>query len=83
MIRKIGLPILAMLAMLAFVHPTPASAGVHFGVGVYAAPPVYSYPAYPYPGYYGAPAGPYVDSYYYNCGYAYPSIGFCYYGVGR
>jgi hypothetical protein len=71
MLRKIGIPVVALLAMFALMAPAPASAAVRFGVGVYAAPPVYSYPApvypaypYPYPGYYSAPYP-----------YAYPSVG--------
>jgi len=71
MLKKIGIPALALLAALVFISPAPAQAGVHFGVGVYAAPPVYSYPApypaYSYPGYY--------NPYYYAPGYVYPGVG--------
>ncbi len=75
MLKKIGIPALALLAAMVFMTPAPAQAGVHFGVGVYAAPPVYSYaaPVYPNP-YYAPPVYPY------DYGYAYPAYG--YGGVG-
>jgi hypothetical protein len=76
MLKKIGIPLLTLAAML-FVIPTPqAKAGVRFGVYLggpaYVAPaPVYPYaaPGYQYaaPGYYSAPAYPYVAP-----GYVYP-----------
>ena len=70
MIKKIGLPLVALTAVLAFATPKQADARVRFGVAiggpVYTAPVPYAYPynpyyAAPYPGYPGyiAPA-PYV-----------------------
>jgi hypothetical protein len=57
MLKRLGVPALALGAMLALASPKPADAKVHFGV--YVGPPYYSYP-YPYPGpaypyYYGGP----------------------------
>jgi len=86
MLKKIGLPLLALAAML-IVMPTPqAKAGVRFGIGiggpVYVAPPtVVPAPAYPpayvapAPGYYNAPDyyNPYpVYPYPVAPGYVYP-----------
>jgi hypothetical protein len=72
MLKKIGLPVLALTAMLVLAPLPKASAAVRFGVAVGA--PVYPYPAYPYanayPNYpaYGAyPAYPYAAPV-----YAYP-----------
>jgi hypothetical protein len=70
MIKKIGLPLIALTAALAFATPKQADAAVRFGVSigapVYRAPYVpYGYPAYnpyyvaPYPAYV-APAPVYV-----------------------
>src|ERR1700743_2793142 len=70
MIKKIGLPLIALTAVLAFATPKQADARVRFGVAiggpVYTAPVPYAYPynpyyAAPYPGYPGyiAPT-PYV-----------------------
>jgi len=44
MLKKIGLPAIALLGMLAFA-PHPAKAAVRFGVVVGA--PTYTYPVYP------------------------------------
>ncbi|MGA2131602.1 MAG: hypothetical protein ABSH50_04730 [Bryobacteraceae bacterium] len=44
MLKKIGLPAIALLGMLAFA-PHPAKAGVRFGV--YVGAPVYTAPVYP------------------------------------
>ena len=70
MLRRIGLPLLALAAILMFATPKHADARVGFGVFVgpsYPAYPyAYSYPyAYPYPGYY-------YDPYYYPNAYSYP-----------
>ncbi len=71
MLKRVGLPVIAMLAALAVAHPTPARAGV--GVGVYiGGGPVYTAPVAPYP--YTAPVpAPYVDPYAYPQPYAYPA----------
>ena len=45
MLKKIGIPMLVLVAMLAILAPSTASAAVRFGVTV---GPVYPYPAYPY-----------------------------------
>lgn len=86
MLRKIALPIFALVVMLALVCPPQAQAKVHFGVYV---GPGYTYPAYPYaysnpypnPYYYSSPypAYPYAAPYY---GYPYGGYGF-YWGGGH
>jgi uncharacterized membrane protein YedE/YeeE len=65
MIKKIGLPLIALTAVLAFAAPKQADARVRFGVSIGA--PVYVGPApyvpYAYPGYnpyYAAPYPAYV-----------------------
>jgi hypothetical protein len=55
MLKKIGLPLMALLGVLALA-PHQAKAAVRFGV--YMGAPAYTYPAYPAPTYYAAP--PYV-----------------------
>ncbi len=70
MLKKIGLPMLALAAITAFAAPQAAQAQVRFGVSVGA--PVYGYPAYSAP-VYTAPA-PYP--YGYVAPYAYPYYGY-------
>jgi len=72
MFKKLGIPVVALLAALTVMNPTPAKAGVHFGFGIYAAPPVYQAPVYP--DYY------YANPYSYNYDYAYPGYYGGYYG---
>lgn len=83
MLKKIGLPIMALAGLLTFVTPPKADARIRFGVAiggpVYTAPvPPYPYSyAYPYPGYgpdYYPPAYPYA--YDYAPGYVAPYGGF-------
>jgi hypothetical protein len=72
MLKKIALPVVALLVML-ILSSAPAQAAVRFGIGIGA--PVYTYPAYPV---YPAPY-PYVaPNYYYAPAPAYiaPSFGF-------
>jgi hypothetical protein len=80
MLKKLGLPIMALAALMAFAVPQKADArvrfGISFGAPVYTAPvPVapyaygYSYPDYP--NYYSAPAP--VDPYAYDYGYVAPA----------
>jgi hypothetical protein len=75
MLKKVGIPLLTLVAMLLLVPVPKAIAGVRFGVimcgPAYVAPaPVYPYPA-PAPGYYNAyPAYPYSAP-----GYVYPYNG--------
>jgi hypothetical protein len=67
-LKTIGIPLLALAAMLTIVSARPADAAVRFGVQV--GPPVYPGPyAYPY-SYYDPYYGPYA--YPYSYGYAYP-----------
>ncbi len=76
MLKKIGLPAM-ILAAMAFVTPTSASAQVHFGI--YVGPPAYVYPADPYYGYYADPYAygyPYYYSHPYPYTYAYPAPGY-------
>jgi hypothetical protein len=75
MIKKIGLPLVALAAMLAFVTPKQADARVRFGVAiggpVYTAPVPYAYPYYgPYNPYYAAPYPGYAAP-----AYVGPSVG--------
>jgi len=63
MFKKIGIPIFAVLALMALLSPAQANAGVRFGVTV--GPPVYYAPPYAYSYPY-----PYYDPYVY--GYSYP-----------
>jgi hypothetical protein len=62
MVKKVGLPLLALAALLMVVPAQKANAAVRFGVAVGG--PVYAYPAYP-----GPYAYPYSEPYY----NAYPS----------
>jgi hypothetical protein len=60
MLKKIGLPMMALAGILAFGAPRAAQARVHFGVAIGG--PVYTAPVAPYP--YGYGYAPYVDPYY-------------------
>jgi hypothetical protein len=76
MLRKIGIPVLALVAFLTFFAPAPAVAGVHWGVSV---GPVYPHP---YAGAYPYSYSPYVYPYPYST-YAYPYGGFYFGGHGH
>ena len=58
MLKKLGIPVVALADLLSFGVPKKAEAGVHFGIGIGVAPP-YSY----YDPYYAAPYSPYVYPY--------------------
>ena len=60
MLKKIALPVVALVVML-ILASAPAKAAVRFGITI--GPPVYTYPAYPYDPH--AYAAPYVDPYVY------------------
>lgn len=83
MLKKMGIPLVALFALLLFVNPTPAKAGIHFGVAVggpaYVAP-VPAYPAYAYP--YGY-AAPYYGYGYGYAPYSYPGVSVGFYGGPR
>jgi hypothetical protein len=71
LLRKLGVPAVALAGMLALFTPSHADARVRFGVGIGVAP----YPVYPYYGpHYGYPYG-YVygggwgHGHYYHHGY--------------
>lgn len=86
MLKKLGIPILALAALLAFAAPTPAQAKVRFGFSIGPAYPVspyvYAYP-YGYPHYYAyGPYYPYAYPYAYGYPYGYYSGGF-YWGGHR
>src|ERR1700730_12451548 len=86
LLTKIGIPMLALMALLAFVAPRTADAAVRFGVylggPVYPTYPyVYSYPYYD--PYYGPYAYPYAHGYAYPYGYANPYYGGLYWGGGH
>lgn len=68
MLKKLGIPFLALLGMLAFATPKPADAKVHFGVAI-GAPPVYPYYGYCSP--YDPYCSPYAYSYPYGYNYGY------------
>jgi|SRR5580658_9062180 hypothetical protein len=75
MIKKIGLPLIALTAVLAFATPKQADARVRFGVSVggpvYVGPAPYAPYAYPaYNPYYAAPYPAYVGP-----AYVGPSVG--------
>ena len=86
MLKKIGLPLMALAGMLTFVTPPKADARIRFGVviggPVYTAPVdpyAYSYPYSPYgSGYYAQPAYPYGYGYGYDAPYygAYSGYGY-------
>ena len=66
MLKKLGIPTLALIAMLTLISPPTANARVRFGVTVgspyyytYQAPYPYVY-SYPYPYYYSYPRPVYV-----------------------
>ncbi|HLJ16392.1 MAG TPA: hypothetical protein VKV15_17975 [Bryobacteraceae bacterium] len=75
MLRKLGLPVLALAALLTLAMPAPAKAGVHFGFYVgpsYVVPAVpYAYPA-PYPYSYVPPYDYYAYPPYPGPAYIYP-----------
>jgi hypothetical protein len=84
MLKKIALPVVALVVML-ILASAPAKAAVQFGVTV--GPPVYTYPAYPnYSGpYYDPYADPYAAPNYYYApapAYVYPNFGFGWGGHG-
>lgn len=58
LLKKLGIPTLALAGTMALFSPSPANAAVRFGVGVgvapYYAPYAYPNPYYAYP-YYGYP----------------------------
>ena len=62
MLKKIGLPIIALAGVMAFGAPRAAQARVHFGVAIGG--PVYTAPVAPYPYPYAYGPAPYVDPYY-------------------
>ncbi len=72
MLKKIGIPLLALLGVLA-VAPHQAKAAVRFGVWA-GSPPAYTYPAYP-----AYPESPsYPQGYYAAPSYAYPGPDYVY-----
>lgn len=83
MLKKIGLPLIALTACLTFVTPRKADARVHFGIAIGG--PVYTAPAYPYA--YSYPYSPYGSGYYaqpaypYGYGYGYDAPYYSGYGV--
>jgi hypothetical protein len=54
MLKKLGIPTLALVAMLTLISPPTANARVRFGVTV-GSPYYYTYQAYPYPYVYSYP----------------------------
>jgi len=65
MLKKLGLPMIALAGLLTFAAPQKADAKIHFGIGIGG--PVYTAPV--------PPAYPYNYNYYpYDYGYAYPYV---------
>jgi hypothetical protein len=78
MLKKIGLPFLALAAMLMVIPPQTANAAVRFGV-VIGGGPVYPYPAYPGPyAYPYAYPDPYYNAYPPYSVYSYPAPAYVY-----
>src|SRR4051812_14582699 len=78
MLRRTGLMVLALAALLLVTQRTAHAGTFGFGIGVY---PAYPYPAYPYA--YANPyaCNPYINAYCYGYGYTpYVYPGFGYYG---
>ena len=80
MLKKLGIPTLALVAMLTLISPPSANARVRFGVTVgspyyytYSAPYPYVYSpyAYSYPYYYSYPRPVYVYPRWHRRGYYY------------
>lgn len=87
MLKKIGLPIMALAAVMAFAAPPKADARVRFGVAIGGPAYVAPAPAYPYGYGYGYGSGPYyaAPSPYvapYAYGYSQPYYSTPYYGGG-
>jgi hypothetical protein len=68
LLRKLGIPAIALAGMLALFSPSSADAKVRFGVQI-GVPPVYTYP-YPYYSPYYSPYYAYPYSYGYYGPYA-------------
>jgi hypothetical protein len=78
MLKKVGLPLLALAALMMVIPAQKANAAVRFGVTVGG--PAYAYPAYPGPYAYPYP-GPYFNAY---PSYVAPAPGYVYgYGGWR
>ncbi len=73
MLKKIGLPMLALAGLLAFAAPRAAEARVHIGVAIGG--PVYAAPVapYAYPYQYGYAPPAYADPYYAPPAYVAPA----------
>jgi hypothetical protein len=71
MLKKIGLPMMALAGLMAFGAPRAAQARVHVGVAIGG--PVYTAPVAPYSYGYGYAPGPYVDPYYAPPAYVAPA----------
>lgn len=78
MLKKIGIPAIALLALLLMINPVPAHAGVRVGVAIGGGYPVIAGPAYPYA--YGY-AAPYYGYGYPAYGYAAPAYAYPYGGI--
>lgn len=71
MLKKIGIPLLALAAMVTVVPAQKASAAVRFGITIGG--PAYSYPVAPY-----AYCSPYTNDYYSYPSYQAPIYGYSY-----
>jgi len=71
MLKKIGIPLLALAAMVTVVPAQKASAAVRFGITI--GRPAYSYPVVPY-----AYSSPYANDYYSYPAYQAPIYGYSY-----
>jgi hypothetical protein len=71
MLKKIGIPLVALVAMVTLAPAPKASAAVRFGISV--GRPAYSYPVDPY-----AYSSPYTNDYYSYPSYQAPIYGYSY-----
>ena len=71
MLKKIGIPLLALAAMVTVVPAQKANAAVRFGITI--GRPAYSYPVDPY-----AYSAPYANDYYSYPAYQAPVYGYSY-----
>ncbi len=81
MLKKLGVPMIALAGMLAFALPPKADARIHFGIGIGG--PVYTAPVPAYPYDYSYPYGAYGNYYappVYSYPYVAPGYGYVPYG---
>ncbi len=83
MLKRLGIPMLAVVGVMLFIAAPQAGARVHFGVGVVIGPPVYTYPPPPYVYPFPNPYPPYAYGYGYPYVYGAPYVYGGYWRGGR